>query len=144
MTCQWQRIHCSVIFVVCCMTILTLDKAASIRRKGNYFHIHFWKCNDFLSFDSHSGFDLGQRGSEGRWVKGVKPESFSWYHPDDPICVVYIIRPNFTSIWKVFALLFDWNVLGLTWTLDLYLMSSGTEWSSVGVPHSYGLRYHLP
>jgi hypothetical protein len=43
----------------------------------------------------------------------VRPESFSWHHPDDPICV-YIIRPNFTSILKIFALLFDWNVLGLT------------------------------
>jgi hypothetical protein len=42
----------------------------------------------------------------------VKPESFSWYHPDDPICVPNI-RPNFTSILKIFALLFDWNVLGL-------------------------------
>jgi hypothetical protein len=36
----------------------------------------------------------------------------SGYHPDDPICV-YIIRPNFTSIFKIFALLFDWNVLEL-------------------------------
>jgi hypothetical protein len=53
-------------------------------------------------------------GSQG---VGVKPESFSWYHPDDPICV-YIIRPNFTSILQMFALLFDWNVLGLT-NLDI-------------------------
>jgi hypothetical protein len=45
----------------------------------------------------------------------MKPESFSWYHPDDPICV-YLIRPNFTSILKIF--LFDWNVLGLT-NLDI-------------------------
>jgi hypothetical protein len=33
-------------------------------------------------------------------------------------CRVYIIRPNFTSILKIFALLFDWNVLGLT-NLDI-------------------------
>jgi hypothetical protein len=70
-----------------------------------------------------------------RWVKGVKPESFSWY-PDDPICV-RTIRPNFTSIWKIFALLFDWNILGRTnldigfvyWHLLACLVGSDPAWT---------------
>jgi hypothetical protein len=47
-------------------------------------------------------------------------------HPDDPICV-YIFRPNFTSILKILHFYLTgmfWDLL--TWTLGLYLTSSGT------------------
>jgi hypothetical protein len=49
------------------------------------------------------------------------------HHPDDPICV-YIFRPNFASILKILHFYLTgmfWDLL--TWTLDLYLTSSGTE-----------------
>jgi hypothetical protein len=71
--------------------------------------------------------------AESRWVKGVKPESFSWYHPD--LCT---IGPNFTSILKIFCS-FIWQECFGTYKLGHWiciLTSSGTEWSSVGVPHS--------
>jgi hypothetical protein len=40
------------------------------------------------------------------------------------ILLMCTIRSNFTIILKIFARLFEWNVLGLslrTWTLDLYI-----------------------
>jgi hypothetical protein len=49
----------------------------------------------------------------------VKPESFSWYHPDD----LGTIRPHY-SILNIFGT-FIWNGmfwdLLQTWTLDLYI-----------------------
>jgi hypothetical protein len=70
----------------------------------------------------------GQRVEE---LKAWNPESFSWYHPDDPICVQSGLIS--ASILKIFCTFIWLDVLGLT-NLDIgfvywcLLIRSGPAW----------------